>query len=57
MEDDGRDPELKQPLYAWVCDQGFGGFIKALRQDHNLTPTEFYDRIEIGSEEDRVLGD
>lgn len=52
MEADGRDPEFEQPPYAWMCEHGFGGFIKALRRDHDLTPTEFYDRLGIGSEDD-----
>src|SRR5699024_5681348 len=28
----------------------FSGLIKALRRDHDLTPTEFYDRLDIGSD-------
>ncbi len=52
MEADGRDPECDQPPYAWMCEHGFGGFIKALRRDHDLTPTEFYNRLNIGPEEE-----
>jgi integrase len=33
-----------------------GQHIKALRRDHDLTPTEFYERLDVGSEDDDYWG-
>ena len=50
MREDGLDPECDRPPYTWMTEHGFSGFIKALRRDHGLPPTRFYDRLGIGAE-------
>lgn len=52
MREDGLDPESEQLRYAWMTEHGFSGLVKTLRRDHNLTPTEFYDRLNVGAEND-----
>lgn len=39
---DGFDPLDEQPPYEWLVENGYSGLIRALRRDHDLTPTEFY---------------
>jgi integrase len=51
MREDGLDPEADHPSYEWMTEHGFSGFIKALRRDHDLTPTEFYERLDVGSDD------
>jgi integrase len=48
MREDDLDPEADRPPYTWMTKHGFSGFIKALRRDHDLTPTEFYDQLDVG---------
>lgn len=48
MQADGLSPSSETPTYSWMVENGFSGFIKALRRDHDLTPTEFYTRIGAG---------
>lgn len=48
MREDDLDPEADRPPYTWMTKHGFSGLIKALRRDHDLTPTEFYDRLDVG---------
>src|SRR5699024_476370 len=50
MREEDFDPEADRPPYEWMTEHGFSGLIKALRRDHDLTPTEFYDRLDIGSD-------
>ena len=52
MREDGLDPDRERPPYAWMTEHDFSGLVKALRRDHDLTPTEFYDRLDVGSEDD-----
>ncbi|QLG29886.1 site-specific integrase (plasmid) [Halorarum halophilum] len=51
LQADGLDSATERPTYTWMVEHGFSGFIKALRRDHGLTPTEFYDRIDVGTTE------
>jgi integrase len=51
MREDDLDPEADRPPYEWMAKQGFSGLIKALRRDHDLTPTQFYDRLDIGRDD------
>ena len=51
MRKDDLDPEQEQPPYAWMTKHGFSGFINSLQRDHDLTPTEFYDRLDVGAED------
>lgn len=53
---DGFDPSTDRPPYQWMREQGFGGFIEALRRDHGLTPTQFYDHIDVGDEPGEYWG-
>jgi integrase len=50
MREEDLDPKRERPPYAWMTERGFSGFIKALQRDHDLTSTEFYDRLNIGTE-------
>ena len=52
MREDGLNPECEQPPYVWMTEHGFSGLVKALRRDHDLTPTEFYDQLNVGAEDD-----
>ena len=52
MREEGLAPEREQPPYAWMTEHGFSEFIKSLRRDHDLTPTEFYDRLNVGAEDE-----
>ncbi|EMA56608.1 hypothetical protein [Halococcus thailandensis] len=51
MQEDDLDPEADRPSYKWMTEHGFSGFIKALQRDHDLTPTEFYGRLNVGSDD------
>ena len=52
MRANGLNPERERPAYTWMIEHGFSGLVKALRRDHGLTPTEFYDRLDVGAEDE-----
>lgn len=47
------DPERETPTYAWLK-RNYSGFVERLRRDHDLSPGDFYDAVDLPpSEEDR----
>lgn len=47
------DPDRETPTYVWLK-SNFSGFVERLRRDHDLSPGEFYDAVDLPPDPDET---